>query len=149
RLRRLPRSTFFPYTTLFRSSLNKHGGFVPKRPLDATIQIGSPFACSAHGVPSANQPTLTEDSGMMRSNDLAVSTVRKDHGPNSEPSTSLSIIVPVYNEQYLVQSSLRRLELLGDSPLLSRIKVIIVDVGWTDRTPALLYCFWSSLFIDT
>ena len=133
---------------MFSVSLNKHGGFVPKRPLDATIQIGSPFACSAHGVPSANQPTLTEDSGMMRSNDLAVSTVRKDHGPNSEPSTSLSIIVPVYNEQYLVQSSLRRLELLGDSPLLSRIKVIIVDDGSTDRTPASLGRFRRSLFSD-
>src|SRR5437879_13748864 len=85
---------------------------------------------------------------MMRSNDLAVSTVRKDHGPNSEPSTSLSIIVPVYNEQYLVQSSLRRLELLGDSPLLSRIKVIIVDEGSTDRTPASLCGFRRSLFSD-
>lgn len=51
---------------------------------------------------------------------------------------SLSVLVPVYNEEYLVQSSLRRLWVLGQSPLLSRIKVIVVDDCSTDGTPAVL-----------
>ena len=50
-------------------------------------------------------------------------------------STTLSVIVPVYNEQYLVHESLRRLQVLGESPLLSRVKVIVVDDHSTDQTP--------------
>lgn len=48
--------------------------------------------------------------------------------------TTLAVIVPVYNEQYLVEASLRRLILLGESELLERIQVIIVDDGSSDRT---------------
>src|SRR2546425_10905545 len=36
--------------------------------------------------------------------------------------TSLSVLVPVYNEQYLVEASLARLEVLAESPLLRRGK---------------------------
>jgi len=49
-------------------------------------------------------------------------------------SVTLSILVPVYNEQYLVRASLERLKLLADQPLLERIEVIVVDDGSTDRT---------------
>ncbi|HWP47994.1 MAG TPA: glycosyltransferase [Candidatus Limnocylindrales bacterium] len=59
-------------------------------------------------------------------------------------STTLSIIVPVYNEQYLVQASLNRLQVLGESPLLSRIKVIVVDDYSTDQTEASLKQFQKS-----
>src|SRR3990170_8756068 len=48
--------------------------------------------------------------------------------------TTLAIIVAVFNEQYLVETSLRRLTLLADSPLLERIRVIVVDDGSTDQT---------------
>jgi hypothetical protein len=33
-------------------------------------------------------------------------------------STTLSVLVPVYNEEYLVRASLERLQILGGSPLL-------------------------------
>ena len=47
---------------------------------------------------------------------------------------SLCVIVPVYNEQYLIEDSLRRLTVLGTSPLLHRIKVVVVDDGSFDGT---------------
>jgi glycosyltransferase involved in cell wall biosynthesis len=49
-------------------------------------------------------------------------------------STTLSVIVPAYNEQFLVEASLARLEVLGESPLLEQIKVIVVDDGSWDGT---------------
>ncbi len=57
------------------------------------------------------------------------------------PSASLSILVPAYNEQYLIRPSLERLIPLGESPLLERIKVIVVDDGSSDRTPLVLADF--------
>jgi glycosyltransferase involved in cell wall biosynthesis len=52
--------------------------------------------------------------------------------------TSLSVLVPVYNEQHLVRASLTRLEVLATSPVLERIEVIVVDDCSTDDTPAVL-----------
>jgi glycosyltransferase involved in cell wall biosynthesis/SAM-dependent methyltransferase len=59
--------------------------------------------------------------------------------------TTLAIIVPVYNEQYLVEASLRRLILLEESELLERIQVIVVDDGSSDRTPTVLTRFRRSV----
>jgi glycosyltransferase involved in cell wall biosynthesis len=53
-------------------------------------------------------------------------------------STTLSILVPVYNEQYLVRPSLERLKILAESPLLDRIEIIVVDDGSTDQSSAVL-----------
>ena len=61
------------------------------------------------------------------------------------PTTTLSVIVPVYNEQSLVLASLSRLRVLGDSPLLSSIRVIVVDDGSRDQTAAVLGRFRRSL----
>src|SRR5437899_6710965 len=55
--------------------------------------------------------------------------------------TSLSVLVPVYNEQYLVEASLARLEVLAESPLLRRVKIIVLDDTSTDHTPASLLRF--------
>ena len=49
-------------------------------------------------------------------------------------STTLSVIVPAYNEQFLIEASLARLEVLGESSLLEQIKVIVVDDGSSDGT---------------
>jgi len=60
-------------------------------------------------------------------------------------STTLSVIVPVYNEQHLVVPSIVRLRSLGESPFLDRVKVIVVDDGSTDETAAALENFKHSL----
>jgi glycosyltransferase involved in cell wall biosynthesis len=62
-----------------------------------------------------------------------------------ESKLSLSIIVPVYNEQYLVETSLSRLGVLADCPLLSRVRVIVVNDASKDESAAALKRFQSSL----
>jgi len=57
------------------------------------------------------------------------------------PRTSLSVLVPAYNEQHLVASSLARLSILATSPLLERVEIIVVDDCSTDRTPEVLRHF--------
>src|SRR6188768_3528727 len=57
---------------------------------------------------------------------------------------SLSVLVPVYNEQHLVEASLTRLEVLEKSPVLSRIEVIVVDDCSKDRTAEILKRFEAS-----
>ena len=52
--------------------------------------------------------------------------------------TSLSVLVPVYNEEYLVYESLRRLRILETSPHLERIEVIVVDDSSTDSSPQVI-----------
>ncbi|MBZ5568048.1 MAG: glycosyltransferase [Acidobacteriia bacterium] len=66
----------------------------------------------------------------------------------SGPRTSLSIFVPVYNEQYLVEASLRRLLILAESPLLSRIQVIVVDDCSRDESAVVLQRFQQNLPAD-
>ena len=51
---------------------------------------------------------------------------------------SLSVLVPVFNEQHLVASSLEGLRCLESCEELSRVEVIIVDDGSTDSTPQVL-----------
>ena len=60
-------------------------------------------------------------------------------------ATSLSVIVPVYNEKYLVTTSLSRLFVLGESPLLDRIQVIVVDDASKDGTAEVLSNFRAEL----
>ena len=47
---------------------------------------------------------------------------------------SLSVIVPVFNEEYLIEESLARLAVLRSSHWLCRIRVIVVDDGSSDGT---------------
>jgi SAM-dependent methyltransferase len=54
---------------------------------------------------------------------------------------SLSVLVPVYNEQHLVVSSLTRVAALAASPLLERLEVIVIDDCSTDATPQVLADF--------
>jgi glycosyltransferase involved in cell wall biosynthesis/phospholipid N-methyltransferase len=61
----------------------------------------------------------------------------------SMTTTSLSVLVPVFNEEHLVAASLQRLEVLESSPLLSRIQVVVVDDCSTDSTAQVLERFTS------
>ncbi len=49
-------------------------------------------------------------------------------------STALSVIVPAYNEQYLIEASLQALSVLDESPRLTGVTVIVVDDCSTDGT---------------
>ncbi|MGC1385638.1 MAG: bifunctional glycosyltransferase/class I SAM-dependent methyltransferase [Candidatus Acidiferrales bacterium] len=55
--------------------------------------------------------------------------------PKNCSATSLSVLVPAYNEQYLIEASLKRLSVLGESPRLEHIQVIVVDDCSNDATP--------------
>jgi glycosyltransferase involved in cell wall biosynthesis len=55
--------------------------------------------------------------------------------------TSLSVLVPVYNEEHLVAASLARLEALADCARLSRVQVVVVDDCSTDGTREVLRRF--------
>lgn len=56
----------------------------------------------------------------------------------TDSKLSLSILVPVYNEQYLVETSLNRLEVLADSPWLNRVRVIVVNDASGDQSAEVL-----------
>jgi glycosyltransferase involved in cell wall biosynthesis len=55
-----------------------------------------------------------------------------------ESKLSLALLVPVYNEQYLVEASLARLEALSQSEWLGRVRVIVVNDASTDGTGEVL-----------
>jgi glycosyltransferase involved in cell wall biosynthesis len=59
---------------------------------------------------------------------------------------SLSVLVPVYNEEYLLEASLKRLEVLAESPWLERVRIIVVNDASTDRTGPAIAHFreWSA-----
>lgn len=65
--------------------------------------------------------------------------------PHLKSTTSLSVLVPAYNEQHLIASSLDRLRLLGECPFLDRVKIITVDDGSSDGTAQALEQFSGSL----
>jgi len=74
--------------------------------------------------------------------DLAHYAIRGDSiAIPMKTSTSISILVPVYNEQYLLGESLERLKQLAECRLLDRIQVIVVDDGSKDASSAVLRDF--------
>ena len=58
--------------------------------------------------------------------------------------TSLSVLVPVYDEEHLVYASLERLTILDTSDLLERVEVIVVNDCSTDGSQAVLDRFRAS-----
>jgi glycosyltransferase involved in cell wall biosynthesis len=57
---------------------------------------------------------------------------------NKLEKTSLSVIVPVYNERFLVAKSLNRLFVLDESPYLEKIQIIIVNDCSDDESPNII-----------
>jgi len=57
---------------------------------------------------------------------------------NTEPISSLSLIVPVYNEAERVQALLEALTNVRWPSELTHIEFLLVDDGYTDGTPAIL-----------
>jgi glycosyltransferase involved in cell wall biosynthesis len=55
--------------------------------------------------------------------------------------TSLTLLVPVFNEQHLVTKSLERLKILSASPYLTRVEVIVVDDCSKDETARMIEGF--------
>jgi len=60
-------------------------------------------------------------------------------------STTLSVLVPVYNEEHLVAASLERLRCLADSTFLDRVQIILVNDGSSDGTWEAISQFKESL----
>jgi glycosyltransferase involved in cell wall biosynthesis/phospholipid N-methyltransferase len=69
-------------------------------------------------------------------------------GGDPMQKTSLSVLVPVYDEQHLVAESLNRLRVLEASDLLERVEVIVVDDCSKDETPEALRRFREALQRD-
>jgi glycosyltransferase involved in cell wall biosynthesis len=53
-------------------------------------------------------------------------------------ATSLSVLVPVYNEEHLVLHSLKRLTVLESYPQLQRVQIIVVNDGSSDLSGSLI-----------
>jgi glycosyltransferase involved in cell wall biosynthesis len=92
-------------------------------------------------------PPTTQNTPIKPSTPATPKSLEFDSGHTlreTRTNTTLSVIVPVYNEQFLIESSLARLEVLGESSLLERIKVIVVDDASSDGTPEALARFRES-----
>src|SRR5690348_15847774 len=59
-------------------------------------------------------------------------------GSRRKAVTSLTVLVPTYNERYRVETRLRRLQVQAESPLLERIKIVVIDDGSSDGTAEVL-----------
>jgi glycosyltransferase involved in cell wall biosynthesis len=70
-----------------------------------------------------------------------------EHAQSRKATTTLTVIVPVYNEQSLVEESLSRLRVLSDTALLESVKIIVVDDGSSDGTSKALHRFRT--FLET
>jgi len=78
--------------------------------------------------------------------EYGVARSRRVESPSqNRTSVSLSVLVPVYNEQYLVEASLARLKVLGESRFLHHVKVIVVDDGSSDDTAEAIAHFRTAI----
>jgi glycosyltransferase involved in cell wall biosynthesis len=69
----------------------------------------------------------------------------RDISEKRRTSTTLSVLVPAYNEQYLIEASLESLAVLDESPRLQHITVIVVDDCSKDGTAEAIRRFQAHL----
>jgi len=74
-----------------------------------------------------------------------ISVPPKDAAEKNRTSTTLSVLVPAYNEQYLIEASLESLAVLDESPRLQAITVIVVDDCSKDGTAEAIHRFQAHL----
>lgn len=67
-----------------------------------------------------------------------VNGITPDESATPPPLVSLSVIIPVFNERYLVRESVSRVLSVRDLRGVNRIEVIVVDDGSTDGTREIL-----------
>ena len=79
-------------------------------------------------------PTTNQVAGASPLLVAGASVPSPDAAGKNRTSTTLSVIVPAYNEQYLIEASLQALSVLDESPRLTGITVIVVDDCSTDAT---------------
>jgi glycosyltransferase involved in cell wall biosynthesis len=82
----------------------------------------------------STSPTKNQVAGPGTRLAAGASAPSNDAGGKNRTSTTLSVIVPAYNEQYLIEASLQSLAVLDESPRLQHITVIVVDDFSTDGT---------------
>jgi glycosyltransferase involved in cell wall biosynthesis len=70
-------------------------------------------------------------------NRVAAKLVTVDHS-TGKMTTTLTVLVPAYNEQYLIEESLRRLKILNSYDHLSRVQVVVIDDSSADGTAKIL-----------
>ena len=90
-------------------------------------------------------PTTDQVAGASTRLAAGASVPSKDAAGENRTSTTLAVIVPAYNEQYLIEASLQALCVLDESPRLTGITVIVVDDCSTDGTPEATRRFQAQL----
>ena len=62
--------------------------------------------------------------------------------------TSLSVLVPAYNEEVLIAESLKRLCILEECPYLEKLQIIVVNDGSQDNTARVVRGFIETQISD-
>jgi glycosyltransferase involved in cell wall biosynthesis len=93
------------------------------------------------GLPTKKE-TVAADNSKIATGSSATWERRRE---KKRTTTSLAIVVPAYNEQYLIEASLQRLWVLDQSPRLDHIKVIVVNDCSSDSTDASIERFRKNL----
>jgi SAM-dependent methyltransferase len=70
---------------------------------------------------------------------------RHNQKTTMKSATTLSVLVPVYKEEYLLEASLTRLKFLAGCPALAKVQIVVVDDGSPDGTPAAIERFQQNL----
>ena len=81
---------------------------------------------------------------------IAFNKIRSHYGKKwRHKTTSLSVVVPAYNEAYTVKESLKRLLVFRECKLLTKVQFIVVDDGSSDKTVEIVENFFNHRHANT